>query len=102
MERAGFSSHRHRLQLNKLLSMPFLFIAMILIAATFSMRPQRRGHVALIILFGVMTGFLLHLLSNFVFALGLSSRLPAELAGWTPAGVSLMLGIASLLHLEDG
>ena len=102
MERAGFSGHRHKLQFHKLLSTPLLFVAMILIAATFSLRPQRRGHVALIILFGVVTGFLLHLLSNFVFALGLSGRLPTELAGWTPAGVSLMLGVASLLHLEDG
>ena len=102
MERAGFSGHRHRLQFHKLLSMPLLFVAMILIAATFSLRQQRRGHVALIILLGVVTGFLLHLLSNFVFALGLSTRLPIELAGWTPAGVSLMLGAASLLHLEDG
>ncbi len=102
MERAGFSGHRHQLQFHKLLSTPLLFVAMILIAATFSMRPQRRGHVAFIILLGVLTGFLLHLLSNFVFAIGLSSRLPIELAGWTPAGVSLMLGVAFLLHLEDG
>lgn len=102
MELAGFSAHRHRLQLHKLLSTPLLFVAMILIAATFSMRPQRRGHVAVLILLGVGAGFMLHILSNFVFALGLSSRLPIEMAGWTPAGVSLMLGVASLLHLEDG
>ena len=24
------------------------------------------------------------------------------MAGWTPAGVSMMLGVAMLLHLEDG
>ena len=102
LERAGFSGHRHRLQFHRLLSTPVLFVAMILIAATFSLRPQRRGRVGLLILSGIAVGFLLHLMSNFVFALGLSTRLPVELAGWTPAGVSLMLGITLLLHLEDG
>lgn len=102
LERAGFSGHRHRLQFHRLLSTPVLFVAMILIAATFSLRPQRRGRVGVLILSGIGVGFLLHLLSNFVFALGLSTRLPVELAGWTPAGVSLMLGITLLLHLEDG
>ncbi len=50
----------------------------------------------------MLTGFLLYFLSNFVFALGLSGKLPVILAAWTPAGISLTLGVASLLHLEDG
>ena len=54
------------------------------------------------ILCGVGAGFLLYFLSNFVFALGLSAKIPVILAGWAPAGVSLMLGTAMLLHLEDG
>jgi lipopolysaccharide export system permease protein len=37
-----------------------------------------------------------------VFAIGLSGTIPVVLAAWTPAGVSLMLGVAMLLHLEDG
>jgi len=102
LENAGFSAVRHRLQLHRLLAIPMLFAAMILLAATFSLRAQRRGHVGMIILGGVMTGFLFHFLSNFVFALGLSAKVPVVLAAWTPAGVCLMLGIAMLLHLEDG
>lgn len=102
LENAGFSAHRHRLQFNRLLATPVLFAAMILLAATFSLRPQRRGRIGLVILCGVAAGFLLYFLSNFVFALGLSSKIPIVMAGWTPAGVSLMLGIAMLLHLEDG
>lgn len=102
LEKAGFSAVRHRLQLHRLLATPILFAAMVLLAATFSLRPQRRGRVGLIILGGVLTGFLVYFLSNFVFALGLSTKIPVVLAAWTPAGVSLMLGIATLLHLEDG
>ena len=40
--------------------------------------------------------------SDIIFALGLSGRLPVELAAWTPAAVSMLLGLAMLLHLEDG
>lgn len=102
LEEAGFSGQRHRLQLHRLLALPVLFAAMVLLAATFSLRPQRRGRIGLIILCGVGAGFLLYFLSNFVFALGLSAKIPVILAGWAPAGVSLMLGTAMLLHLEDG
>jgi lipopolysaccharide export system permease protein len=102
LEGAGFSAQRHKLQLHRLLALPLLFAAMILVAATFSLRPQRRGKVVALILSGVAAGFLLYFLSNFVFALGLSAKIPVILAGWTPAGVSMMLGIAMLLHLEDG
>ena len=102
LEEAGFSAVRHKLQLHRLLANPFLLAAMVLLAATFSLRRQRRGRVGLVILTGVLAGFLLYFLSNFVFALGLSAKIPVVLAAWTPAGVSLMLGIAMLLHLEDG
>lgn len=102
MQAAGFSAIPHRLQFHRLLALPVLFAAMVLLAATFSLRPQRRGRVGLVILAGVLAGFLLYFLSNFVFAIGLSGTIPVVLAAWTPAGVSLMLGVAMLLHLEDG
>jgi len=102
LEAAGFPAQRHSLQLHRLLAMPLLFSAMILLAATFSLRTQRRGRVGLVIISGLLAGFLLYFLSNFVFALGLSGKIPVLLAGWAPAGASMMLGIAMLLHLEDG
>jgi lipopolysaccharide export system permease protein len=102
LQEAGFSAQRHRLQLHKIAASPVLFTAMILLAATFSLRSQRRGRVALVILAGLLTAFLLYFLSSFVFALGLSGRIPVILAGWAPAGITSMLGIAMLLHLEDG
>lgn len=102
LENAGFSAVRHKLQFHRLLALPLLFSAMVLLAATFSLRPQRRGRVGLVILSGVLTGFMVYFVSNFVFALGLSAKIPVVLAAWTPAGVCLLLGIAMLLHLEDG
>jgi lipopolysaccharide export system permease protein len=102
LEQSGFSAQRHRLQFNILLARPFLFCAMVLVAATFSLRMQRRGGATLMIVGGVAAGFLLYFVSNIVFALGLSAKLPVLIAAWTPTGISLIFGVSMLLHLEDG
>lgn len=102
LETAGFSAVRHRLYWHTLLSSPLLMCAMVLIAATFTLRQTRRGGTSFVIAGGVLTGFVLYFFSDVVFALGLSDSIPVLLAAWTPSGVATMLGAAMLLHLEDG
>jgi len=102
LEQSGFSAQRHRLQFNALLAKPLLFCAMVLVAASFSLRMQRRGGAIALLMSGVAVGFLLYFLSDVVFALGLSARIPILLAAWAPAGVSMIFGVSMLLHLEDG
>ena len=103
LESAGFSAVPHRLYWHTVLAGPLLLCAMVLIAATFALRlTRRRRRVGLILLGGVLTGFLVFFLTDIVQALGLSGKLPTALAGWAPAGISAMLGVAMLFHLEDG
>lgn len=102
MEDAGFNANAHRLHWHSLMAMPFLLAAMVLISATFSVKTGRRSSAALMVLSGIGTGFVLYFFSNIVHALGMSMSVPPELAAWMPAGVSLMLGVTALLHLEDG
>lgn len=102
LEETGFSPVAHQLQLHSLLAEPLLLAAMVLVAATFSLRLTRRGGTIVLIGAGVLAGFFLFLLTNVVQALGLGANVPVILAAWTPAGVSLLAGITSLLHLEDG
>ena len=82
--------------------MPLLLSAMLLIGTTSSLRLVRRGGAGLLITAGLAAGFLFYILSDVVFAVGLSGRLPAILAAWIPAGVAVLLGCTTLLHLEDG
>ena len=77
-------------------------IAMVLIGATFTLRHSRRGATSYVIGGAVLTGFALYFFSDVVFALGLSDSIPVTLAAWSPSGVALLLGLATLLHLEDG
>jgi lipopolysaccharide export system permease protein len=102
LEEAGFSAIRHRLQWHSLLATPLLMCAMVLIAATFTLRHARRGATTFVIASGVFTGFILYFFSDVVFALGLSDSIPVTLAAWAPSGVASMLGLAMLFHLEDG
>lgn len=102
LEGAGFSAVRHRLHWHRLLAGPLLLAAMVLLAATFSLRPPRRGGTAILVIAGVSAGFLLFFVSNLVAALGQNANIPVILAAWTPAGVSTLIAITLLLHLEDG
>jgi len=102
LEKAGFSALRHRLHWNAVLATPLLLFAMVLIAATFSLRLTRRGGTGLLVVGGLFAGFLLYFLTDLVRALGLSGSIPVTLAAWAPAGVCTMLGLAMLFHLEDG
>ena len=101
LEASGFSAVRHRLYWHSLLSGPLLLCAMVLIAATFSLRFSRGG-TWIMIAAGVLAGFVLYFVSDLVLALGLSGKIPPVLAAWTPAGVFTLIGGASLFHMEDG
>jgi lipopolysaccharide export system permease protein len=102
LEDAGFSALRHRLHWHSLLSLPLLLVAMVLIAASFSLRLTRRGGTGFLVAGGAVLGFVFFFFSDVVLALGLSGSLPVPLAAWTPAGVMLLIGVAAVLHLEDG
>lgn len=102
-EASGFAAHRHRMHFQSLLSLPFLLCAMAIIAATFGLAPNMRsGGLFLRTASGVGAGFLLYFFSKVIFAMGLSNTLPPWLAAWSPAIVAMLLGVASLFHLEDG
>lgn len=102
-EAAGFSAHRHTLYWHTLVASPVLLAAMVLVAAVFTINPNlRSGKLLVRVLGGVIAGFALYFYSKVTYALGLSETLPLVLAAWSPAAVTLLLGVASLFHLEDG
>lgn len=102
IEAAGFSGHRHRLHFHALTAFPLLLSSMILIAASFTLRINRRTGTTGALLGGLSCSFVLYFLTDIVHALGLSASIPIPLAAWTPAGVSMLVGLAMLFHLEDG
>lgn len=102
LEATGFDSTRVRIHFQSLLAQPFLYASMILLAACVALRPQRQGQTFMFVVIGVMTGFIVFLMSNFLQALGSSHQLPVFLAAWSPALISSLFGATILLTLEDG
>jgi lipopolysaccharide export system permease protein len=102
LEDAGFSALRHRLYWHSLLASPFLMVGTVFVAAVFSLRLPRRGKIGMLVVAGIVSGFLLHFLTDIVFAFGSAGTLPVMLAAWAPAAVVILIGVALLLHLEDG
>lgn len=102
LEEAGFDATRLKVHYHTLLAQPLLFLAMVLLAASVSMRPPRmRGTLALIAL-GVLIGFATFFLSSFLQALGVSRQIPVFLSAWSPAMICFLLGITMMLNFEDG
>ncbi len=103
LREAGFTANKHRVYWHSLLSIPLYLFSMVLIAAAFALRlSSNRKGTGFIIIGGVMSGFILYVFSDIVLALGLSGKLPAILAAWTPAGICTLIGFSLLFHLEDG
>jgi lipopolysaccharide export system permease protein len=102
IETAGFSGHRHRLHYYALIAYPVLLASMIFIAASFTLRINRRTGTSAALLGGISCSFALYFVTDIVHALGLSASVPILLAAWTPAGISTLIGLAMLFHLEDG
>ena len=102
LKAAGFSALQHEVHFHNLLAAPFLLCGALLVAAAFSLRLPRRGGTGLLFSGGLLTGFILYFFSDVVVALGLSGRIPVELAAWSPSAVTILLGLGTLLHFEEG
>jgi lipopolysaccharide export system permease protein len=101
-ERAGLVAAGYRLQYQQLLSRPFLLTAMVLLAASVSLRFFRFGGVQKMVLGGISAGFLLFILSKFTEDMSKSELMSPVMAAWLPVVVGSLTGFIVLLHQEDG
>lgn len=101
-ERAGLDATRYRLQHDVLLARPLLFVAMVFVAASVSLRFFRFGGVARMVLGGVAAGFMLYVATEVMEDLGASGLVSSAVAAWFPAVVGSLLGTLALLYQEDG
>ncbi|MGA3309617.1 MAG: LPS export ABC transporter permease LptG [Xanthobacteraceae bacterium] len=101
-DRAGLVAAGYRLQYQQLLSRPFLLAAMVLLAASVSLRFFRFGGVQKMVLGGISAGFLLFVLSKFTEDMSKSELMSPVMAAWIPVLVGGLTGFVVLLYQEDG
>ncbi len=84
------------------LAKPFLLAAMVLLAASVSLRLSRFGNNVKVIFLGVLSGFLLFAVARLVLAFGNSGLVAPVWAAFMPPTVALMVAATVLLYQEDG
>jgi len=100
--RMGLDPNRFRVEFHGLLSRPVFLLAMVLIAATVSLRLTRFGGTWRLLLTGAAIGFLLYAFGEIASDLGANGIIDPVLAAWLPPIVALTFGATTLLFLEDG
>jgi lipopolysaccharide export system permease protein len=101
-ESSGFATAGYRLQYQKLIAQPFLLAAMVMVAASVSLRFFRMGGVQKMVLSGVGAGFLLYVLSKVTEDLSKAELMHPIAAAWLPVCVGGLTGFLALLYQEDG
>jgi lipopolysaccharide export system permease protein len=102
IERAGLDATGYRLRYQVLIARPLMLVAMVLVAASFSLRFFRMGGVGIMVSGGVAAGFVLYVATKLVSDLGSAGFVSTPVAGWSPAVVGCLFGVLVLLHQEDG
>ncbi|QIE44332.1 LPS export ABC transporter permease LptG [Pseudohalocynthiibacter aestuariivivens] len=102
LEEAGFSARRYAVWFQMELARPLFLMALVLVAAAFTMRHARTSNTGLSVLTAIMLGFSLYYMRNFAQVLGENGQIPVILAAWVPPVASFLLAFGILLHMEDG
>lgn len=101
-EKASLSTTNFRIQYELLLARPLLCVAMVLLAATVSLRSFRAGGIQTMVITGMIGGFGFFLLAEVSRQLGLAGLAPAWAAVWLPVSLTIFVSLTVLMHQEDG
>ena len=101
-EKAGLAAVGYRLQYYQLLAQPFYLVAMVLLAASVSLRFFRFGGVQKIVLGGIGAGFLLYVMAKVTGDLSKAGLMGPMTAAALPPAVGGVTGLIALLYQEDG
>ncbi|WP_273521018.1 LPS export ABC transporter permease LptG [Rhodosalinus sediminis] len=102
LEAAGFSARRHAVWLQMELARPVFLVALVIVAAGFTMRHPRAGRTGVNVLAAVLLGFGLHYIRNLAQVLGETGQIAPWIAAWTPPVAALLLALGLLLQREEG
>ncbi len=84
-----------------LISIPILMMAMVLIAASFSLESGRMVHFGRNIGWAIISGFGLFVLKSLAANLGKIGYLPIYWSIWAPIGIAVLIGLTLLIIREE-
>ena len=102
LKESGFSATKHHIYLYKTICLPLYLIGLILIAGSFTIKfTKTKARTFFLVLTGIVIGFLIHILSETIYSLGIANKLPTWLASVSPSIITIMIGVYFILHFEN-
>ncbi len=102
IQKAGFSTLKHKLYFNTELALPFLMIGMFLIGGMLNMGHSKLTKTGLMLILTIVLGVGAYLLNNFTQILSQNGAIPILLGAWAPPLITILVSLGLILHLEDG
>ncbi len=101
-ENAGLAAAGYRVQYYQLLAQPFYLVAMVILAASVSLRSLRFGGGQRMVLGGIVLSFLLYVMGKVTGDLSKAGVMPPIVAASLPPLLGGLTGLITLLYQEDG
>lgn len=101
-DKAALSSTRLRIQYALLIARPMMCVAMVLLAATVSLRSFRSGGIQTMVVTGMVGGLGFFLLAEISRQAGVAGFASPWFAVWMPILTAILGSVTVLLHQEDG
>ena len=98
---AGAPVQFYILSLHRQLSDPLLFGSLTLLVTALGRASTRKAGTMVFIPILAVTAFFLFIVTDVIYALGISDTLPAWLAAWLPAVLAFVLGGVLVMHADD-
>jgi lipopolysaccharide export system permease protein len=102
IEKAGFSTLKHKVYLNSEIALPFLMIGMFLIGGMLNMGHSKLSKTGLMLIVTIVLGIGAFLLNNLTQILSQNGAIPILLGAWAPPFITILISLGVILHLEDG
>ncbi|PIZ32375.1 MAG: hypothetical protein COY39_05735 [Alphaproteobacteria bacterium CG_4_10_14_0_8_um_filter_37_21] len=101
LKKSGLSDLRYNLHWHVQLAKIGQALALILLAAVFCLHPTRYKKASTLIFLGLISGFVIHFLTDVVHALSLGEKIPIILGAWSPVLITFLLSTGLLTHTEQ-
>ena len=100
LKQSGFSSTKHSIYMYKTYCLPFFFVGLILLAGAFTAKfTKNKKESVLLLLFCAVFGFLIYVVSEYIYSLGIADKLPTILASVSPSIITIVIGIYFIIYL---
>ena len=102
LEQSGFSSTKHTLYLYKTYCLPLFLIGLVWLAGAFATKfTQNKKESVLLLLFCGVFVFVIYILSEYIYSLGIADKMPTIVASVSPSIITIMIGVYFVLHFEN-